>query len=86
MASRTAIEYVSGELLHDGKKIYDVKLRLTVKEMMLDERSGPVARAVASNELMTANIADGHYTLRYFFDGKWEEHRVRIEGGMMLAG
>jgi hypothetical protein len=34
---------------------------------------------------MTMSLADDRYTLRYFFDGKWEEHQVRIEHGTMLA-
>ncbi|HZQ23415.1 MAG TPA: hypothetical protein VFA89_11510 [Terriglobales bacterium] len=86
MASKTVIEYIPGELLQDGKKIYDIKLRLTIKEMMVDELSTPVARAIARRDLMTTNIADGRYTLRYFFDGKKEEPSVRIERGTMLAG
>ena len=69
-----------------GKKAYDVKLRLTVKEMMVDELSTPVARAIARRDLMTTNIADGRHTLRYFFDGKQEQHQVRMERGTMLAG
>ena len=32
-------ENVSAELLKDGKKVYDVKLRLTIKELMVDERT-----------------------------------------------
>jgi hypothetical protein len=31
MASKTAIENVSAEPLKDGKKVYAVKLRLTIK-------------------------------------------------------
>lgn len=85
MASRTAIENVSAELLRDGKKVYDVKLRLTIKELLVDERSGAAARAIARSELMTPGIADGKYTLRFLFDRKQEEHNVRIERGMMLA-
>lgn len=86
MASKTAIENVSAELLKDGKKVYDVKLRLTIKELMVDELSGTAAQAIAQSELMTPGIADGRYTLRFLFDRKREEHQVRIEGGMMLAG
>ena len=86
MASKTTIENVSAELLKDGKKVFDVKLRLTIKELMVDERSGAAARAIARSELMTRGVADGRYTLRFLFDRKQEEHRVRIEGGMMLAG
>ncbi len=86
MPTKTTIAHVSGELLRGGKKVYDVKLRLTVKEMMVDELPGRAARAIERNDLLTTNIADGRYTLRYFYDGKWEAHQVRIEGGTMLAG
>lgn len=80
------IERTSGELHQNGRKVYDVQLRLTVKEMMVDERSGAVARAVARCELTTPGVADASYTLRYLFDGRWEESQVRIQGGMLLAG
>ena len=86
MASKTVIENVSGELLQDGKKVYDVKLRLTIKELMVDERTGAAARAIARSELITPGIADGRYRLRFLFDRNREEHQVRIEGGVMLAG
>ena len=53
---------------------------------MVDERSVAAAQAIAQSELMTPGIADGRYTLRFLFDRKREEHQVRIEGGMMVAG
>ncbi len=48
----------------------------------------PVKRAVAENELTPTSglvIGDGIYKLRYVFDGQQQEHRVRIQGGTMLA-
>lgn len=85
MPSRTAIENVSAELLKDGQKVYDVKLRLTIKELMVDERTGAAARAIARSELMTTGVADGRYTLRFLFDSRREEHQVRVENGVLLA-
>lgn len=79
------IEYVSGELLQDGKKLRDVELQLTINETMADERSSSVGRLIARHAL-TTKVPDGRYTLQYFFDGKKEQHQVRIRGGMMLAG
>jgi hypothetical protein len=64
----------------------DVKLRLTIKELMVDERTGAAARAIARSELITPGTADGRYRLRFLFDRNREEHQVRIEGGVMLAG
>lgn len=89
MASKTKVEYVMGELVsEDGSKKYTPKLKLTIKEMYVDQRPMPIARAVAENELtpMTGMvIEDGIYKLRYVLDGQQQEHRVRIESGTMLA-
>ena len=88
MASETKIEYVMGELVRDDGKTYHPKLKLTVKEMYVDEKAEPVARAVARNELTPMSgmvIEDGSYTLRYTFDGEQQEHAVRVESGTMLA-
>ena len=84
MASKTAIENVSAELLKDGKKVYDVKLRLTIKELMVDERSVAAAQAIAQSELMTPGIADGRYTLRFSLRQKKRKGGASgsyIEGG-----
>lgn len=84
--SRTVIEYVWAELLREDKA-YKVRLKLTVKELMVHESPAPVARAVAHIELTpTAGLEDGPYTLRYVFDGKQEEQPVRVQQGMLLAG
>ncbi len=56
--------------------------------MYVDEKPMPVKRAVAENELTPTSglvIGDGIYKLRYVFDGQQQEHRVRIQGGTMLA-
>jgi hypothetical protein len=84
------LKHASGELLKDGKKVYDVKLRLAAKEMMVDEVEGSARRAAARLDLITNvvrdpvtplwSIPDGGYKLRYFFDGKTEEREVRIRG------
>ena len=84
--SNTVIEFVSGELVRDGKA-RSVKLKLTVKELTVDESATPVARAIARTELMpTSGLADGPYALRFVFDGKPEEHSVRVQGGTLLSG
>ena len=89
MASKIKIEYVMGELIgEDGQQKYTPKLKLTIKEMYADESPAPVARAVAESEITPMSgmvIEDGIYTLRYTFDGKQQEHRIRIQGGTMLA-
>ena len=61
--SKTVIEYVWGELLRDGKTAYNVKLKLTVRETMVNESFAPVARAVARHDLMPmsgVDIEGGH--------------------------
>ena len=88
MPTRAAIEYVHGELLRDGVQAYKPKLKLTVNEITPDERLQPVKRILVSHELsqMTGMvIEDGEYTLRYMFDGKWQEHPVFINHGMLFA-
>jgi hypothetical protein len=89
MSSKTKIEYVMAELVkEDGTKKYTPKLKLTVKETYADEKLEPVRRAVADNELTPMSglvIEDGVYTVRYFFNGQQQEHKVRIQGGVMLA-
>ena len=78
-----------GELVsEDGNQRYTPKLKLTIREMYANESPMPVARAVAENELSPMSglvIEDGIYKLRYVFDGQQQSHRVRIQGGMMLA-
>ena len=64
------------------------KLKLTIKEMCVDEKALPVARAVAECKLTPMSgmvVEDGDYILRYTFDGEQEEHRVRVENGILLA-
>jgi hypothetical protein len=86
--SKTVIEHIPAELEANGET-KPVTLRLTVKELMANESVAPVARAIARAELDPTSakaIQDGHYTLRYTFNGKKEEQRVRMQGGFMLAG
>ena len=59
-----------------------------IKEMYVDEEVLPAARTVAECELTPMSgmvIEDGDYILRYTFDGQQEEHRVRVENGILLA-
>jgi hypothetical protein len=81
--SRTTFEHVWGELVHEGGA-RKVQLRLTVKEMMVDEMHYPVMRAVARTELLSA-VHDGLYKVRFLFDDKWEEFPVRVQGGHFIA-
>jgi hypothetical protein len=84
--SKTVVEYVSGELVRDGKA-HSVKLKLMVVELTVDESAAPVARSIARTELIpTSGLADGPYALRFVFDGKPEEHSTRVQGGMLLSG
>jgi hypothetical protein len=84
--SNTVIEYISAELVRDGKA-RSVKLKLTVKELMANESPAPVARAIARYDLVpTSGLEDGPYKLRYMFDGKQHEDSVRVQGGMLLSG
>ena len=86
--SKTVIERVSAELVGNGKT-RTVTLKLTVKELMTNESPTPVDRAIDSAELDPSSaraIEDGSYTLRYIFNGKPKEDRVRMQGGFMLAG
>ncbi|MGH9635617.1 MAG: hypothetical protein ACRD72_12365 [Candidatus Angelobacter sp.] len=47
--SRTVIEVIPAELVRDGKA-YNVRLRLTVRELEVDESISPVARTIARYE------------------------------------
>jgi hypothetical protein len=88
MPTKTVIDYVVGELLRDGNKVYDPKLQLTVNEFTPDESPQPVRRWVVSHELtpMTAMVVDdGEYALRYVFDGIQHDHRVRVCSGRLWA-
>lgn len=84
--SNTVIEHISAELVREGKA-RSVKLKLTVTELMANESSAPVARAIARYALVpTSGLEDGPYTLRYVFDGKQQEDSVRVQYGMLLSG
>jgi hypothetical protein len=89
MSSKTVLEHAWSELTDASGKIYNVKLDLTVKEMRVDERTMPVARAIAKAALSRMSaiaVPDGNYTLTYLFDGKPQKEKVRIVGGTLLAG
>ena len=86
--TKTEVERVPGELSNGGKS-YGIQLKLTIKVLHVDERTTPVGRAIAKCELVPTRglaIPDGQYVLRYIFDGKQEQHSVRVEHGMLLAG
>jgi hypothetical protein len=87
MSSKTVVEQVWAELADANGKVYNVKLDLTVRELRVDERTAPVARAIAETALsrVSAIVPDGRYTLTFTFDGKLEKHNVRVEGGRLLA-
>lgn len=85
--TRTRTEQIWAELQGEGRH-YTVKLVLTVKELM-GGKDVPVDRAVARTELTPMSgmaVEDGHYTLRYDFNGKTTEDQVRVEDGTLLAG
>ncbi len=87
--STTVLEQIWGELIRDGKTLYNIKLDLTVKELFVDERSMPVDRAIsrmALSPMSTKAVVDGRYTLRYSFNGKQHEDSVRVQDGTLLAG
>jgi hypothetical protein len=88
MPSSTVFEYVMAELIRDDGKTYHPKLKLMVREIFADGKTEPIAREIARNELTPMSnmvIEDGDYTLRFVFDGQQQGHRVRIDGGTMLA-
>jgi len=89
MSSNTVFEHVRAELADASGKVYNVQLDLTVKEMLVDERTMPVRRAVAETALSRMSgmmVPDGKYTLTYTFDGVQEKHSVRVVSGTLLAG
>ena len=88
MPTRTKVERGWGELLRDGKKVYDVELSLTVKELWEGSHQMPTDRALAEIRLTPMSglvIEDGRYTLRFAFDGKQREDPVRVQSGTLLA-
>ena len=89
MSSKTVIEQIRGELLQHDKTVYMPELVLTVKEMYANETSSPVNRAlarVALGRMSGLSVTDGEYRLRYTFDGRLEEHSVRVQNGVLLSG
>jgi hypothetical protein len=78
-------ERVSGELV-GREKSFAVKLNLTVSEAPATGPNRAPERTIEDIEPATlAGIPDGDYTLRFWFDGKQEEHPVRISFGYLLA-
>jgi hypothetical protein len=89
MASDTVFEHARGELTDANGKAYNVQLDLTVKVMYVDERTMPVARAIAELALSRMPgmvVPDGKYSLTFIFDGKQEKQNVRVESGTLLSG
>jgi alpha-acetolactate decarboxylase len=87
--SKTAFEQIRGELISADGKTYNVQLDLSIKELMVDELTRPVDRAItriALSRMSSASIPNDTYTLTYIFNAKKHTDRVRIEGGTMLAG
>ena len=86
--TKTVVTQVWGTL-EGGGKTYNVKLNLTVKELWADESMTPLDRVVTRAELSPMSgvaVQNGNYTLRYSFNGKQEEHAVRVEDGTLLSG
>lgn len=83
--TRTKFEQISAELEGGGKR-YPITLNLTIRELLANESSAPVSRAIAKIELGRNDVPDGGYTLRYAFDGIREEQAVRVKQGTLLAG
>jgi hypothetical protein len=89
MSSNTVFEHVLAALADASGRVYNVQLDLTVKEMLVDERTMPVARAVAKTALSRMSgmvVPDGRYTLTYTFDGSQEKRNVQVQSGTLLAG
>lgn len=85
MRSETKIQYVMAELVsEDGKRKYETKLKLTIKEMY--EEASLVAREIERYNVVNGMVVeDGIYMLRYMFDGEQREHRKLIYGFVMWA-
>jgi hypothetical protein len=90
--SRIVSEQILGDLLQDGKIVYQgIRLDIRVNEMFVDERAMPTARAIMPGSMKLSPMSqkavqDGTYILRRTFDGKTEEDRVRVRDGWLLAG
>lgn len=81
----TKVERAIGELLGE-KGTHRVNLKLTVMEAAAEGSKQPTERTIEDIEPATlCGIPDGDYTLRFPFDGKQEEHPVRISFGYLLA-
>jgi hypothetical protein len=83
MATRTSVETVDGTLTNkDGVK-RKVRLRLTIKSLM--GQHGAEATEVAKTELLRgSNVADGEYTLEYFYL-ELRRYSVRVQFGQLIS-
>jgi len=89
MSSKTVFVHIRAALTDTSGKVYNVQLDLTVKEMQVDERTMPLARAIAETALSQMSgmvVPDGRYMLTFIFDGEQEKHNVRVQSGTLLAG
>jgi hypothetical protein len=76
------LKIFGGELVDEKGNTRPAQLRLTIKELWANESKMPVSRAVARVELIPdLDTQDGNFTLRYTFDGKQDESRVRVSSG-----
>ncbi len=84
--TNTRFERISGELAGEGHR-YNVSLNITVKDHYGNKSSRPVDSAISQIKLAPSGVSipDGNYTLRYRYNGKQVEARVRTQHGMLLA-
>ncbi len=88
---KVVTEHIWGELLREGMPgpPINVQLDITVKEKQLDDRTAPTIRIlqkVALSPMSGKVVEDGNdYILRYTFDGKQVEEKMRVQGGKLYA-
>jgi hypothetical protein len=83
-------EHIWGELLREGTPgahPIKVQLDITVKEKHLDDRTAPIGiLQKVSLSPKSGVVEDGDdYILRYTFDGKQAEEKMRVQGGKLYA-
>jgi hypothetical protein len=76
---------VPGEL-HAYGKVWPVRLNLVVIAICTNQPSCSVIRAVMRTEpSTTVKAPDGPYELKFMFNGRKEDRRVRVERGDILS-
>ena len=83
--SKRVIRQVWGVLAVGGQS-QNVKLNLTVVELMGNSPM-PDGYALERTELTPMSgmtVQDGEYVLRFNFNGRTEEHAVRVQDGVLM--